>query len=114
MLPKPQLQCPRLELAAPPFSLAFDFLIKLFVPCGLNPSPLLSCFPLAPARVSLSPDFPVEGPRVTDSREPGPRPAGPRRGRAVWKWPEKPAGAAAIYSRSDSPFERSANGIFCL
>lgn len=81
MLPKPRLQCPRLELAVAPSSLAFDSLIKLFVPCGLNPSSLPPRFLSSPARGSLSPDFPVEGTRVSDSPEPGPRPAGPRRGR---------------------------------
>lgn len=92
MLPKPRLQCPRLELAVPLSSLAFDFLIKLFVPCGLNPSSLLPRFLSSPARGSLSPDLPVEGTGVSDSPEPGPRPAGPRRGQGCMEMAREAGG----------------------
>lgn len=76
--PNPSSSRPRLEFASPPPSLAFDFLIQLFVPCGLPRVPPFS-FPLGPCPGRALADFPVGGARVAGSREPG-RAAGPRRG----------------------------------
>lgn len=74
MRPEPQLHCPRLNLAAPPSSLAFVFLINFFVPVALTRASLFRAL----SSVRLSPDFPVVGTGESDSPACRRRPNGPQ------------------------------------